>query len=89
MREQIGAVVRLLVWYERLCDVTGRHLSGSGDLGGYNSIDGERLALLVSKYHPDYLVLRRGGERRFRGLTVTYQNGGYSVLKIAAAGAEP
>jgi hypothetical protein len=79
----------LLGWYERLCDVTGRHVGGSGDLAGYNSIDGERLALLVGKYHPDYMVLRRGGERRFGELPVIYQNGGYSVLKIAAAGAEP
>ncbi len=55
----------LLDWYERLCDVTGRRVNGTGDLGGYNTLDGERLALVVSKYHPDYLVLRRGGERRF------------------------
>jgi hypothetical protein len=79
----------LLGWYERLCDVTGRHVNGSGDLGGYNSLDGERLALLSSKYHPDYLVLRRGGERRFTELPVIYQNGGYSVLKIDAASARP
>ena len=79
----------LLGWYERLCDVTGRRVGGSGDLAGYNSIDGERLALLVSKYHPDYVVLRRGGERRFGDLPVIYQNGGYSVLKIVAAGVEP
>ena len=72
----------LLGWYERLCDVTGRHVSGSGDLGGYNSLDPDRLALIVSKYHPDYLVLRRGGERRFSDLPVIYQNGGYSVLKL-------
>jgi hypothetical protein len=79
----------LLGWYERLCDVTGRHVGGSGDLSGYNSLDGERLALLVGKYHPDYVVLRRGGERRFGELPVIYQNGAYSVLKIAAAGAQP
>ncbi|MES1179304.1 MAG: DUF6798 domain-containing protein [Myxococcales bacterium] len=79
----------LLGWYERLCDVTGRHVGGTGDLGGYNSIDRQRLALLVSKYHPDYVVLRRGGEGRFTELPVIYQNGAYSVLKIAAAGAQP
>ncbi|HEY3252513.1 MAG TPA: hypothetical protein VGJ91_01145, partial [Polyangiaceae bacterium] len=53
-----------------------------GDLGGYGSLDPERLALIVSKYHPEYLVLRRGGERRFPGLPVVYQNSGYCVLKI-------
>ncbi|MEO6598415.1 MAG: DUF6798 domain-containing protein [Polyangiaceae bacterium] len=79
----------LLGWYERLCDVTGRRVRSSGDLGGYNSLDGERLALLVSKYHPDYVVLRRGGEHRFGELPVIYQNGGYSVLKIAGTPAQP
>ena len=72
----------LLVWYERLCDVTGRQLKSSGDLAGYGSLDPERLALIVSKYHPDYVVLRRGAERRFPGLPVVYQNYGYCVLKI-------
>jgi len=75
----------LLGWYERLCDVTGRHVTSSGDLGGYGSIDPERLALIESKYHPDYMVLRRGGERRFPGLVSVYQNGGYAVLKLAPA----
>ena len=79
----------LLTWYERLCDVTGRHVSSSRDLGGYGSLDPERLALLVSKYHPDYLVLRRGAESRFSELPTVYQNGGYSVLKIAAEGSKP
>jgi hypothetical protein len=79
----------LLGWYERLCDVTGRHVGGSGDLRGYNSLDSDRLALLVGKYHPNYVVLRRGDERRFAELPVIYQNGGYSVLKIGAAGAGP
>ncbi len=79
----------LLGWYERLCDVTGRRVGGSGDLSGYNSIDGERLALLVAKYHPDYLVLRRGGERRFSDLPVIFQNGGYSVLKIVPERVQP
>lgn len=79
----------LLGWYERLCDVTGRHIGGSGDLRGYNSLDSERLALLVGKYHPDYVVLRRGDERRFAELPVIYQNGGYSVLKLAGAHAGP
>jgi hypothetical protein len=72
----------LLVWYERLCDVTGRHLGSSGDLAGYHAMDAARLALIEAKYHPDYLVLRRGGERRFATFPVVYQNGGYSVLKI-------
>jgi hypothetical protein len=79
----------LLGWYERLCDVTGREVKNSGDLGGYHSMDPERLSLIVRKYHPDYLVLRRGGERRFADLPVVYQNSGYSVLKIAAAPARP
>ena len=79
----------LLGWYERLCDVTGRSIRGSGDLGGYASIDPPRLALIEAKYHPDFLVLRRGGERRFADFPVVYQNGGYSVLKIAAAPAQP
>jgi len=43
----------------------------------------------VSKYHPDYLVLRRGAESRFSELPTVYQNGGYSVLKIAAEGSKP
>src|SRR6188768_2217641 len=73
----------LLGWYERLCDVTGRQVKGMGDLGGYNSLDPERLSLIVSKYHPEYVVLRRGAERRFGDLPVVYQNSGYSVLKIA------
>ena len=73
----------LLGWYERLCDVTGRHIGNAGDMNGYGSLDEERLALIVSKYHPDYVVLRRGGERRFPELAVAYKNGGYSVLKIA------
>jgi hypothetical protein len=73
----------LLGWYERLCDVTGRHIGSAGDMNGYGSLDQERLALIVSKYHPDYVVLRRGGERRFPELAVAYKNGGYSVLKIA------
>ena len=73
----------LLGWYERLCDVTGRQVHGAGDMSGYGSLDQERLALIVSKYHPDYVVLRRGGERRFPELAVAYKNGGYSVLKIA------
>jgi hypothetical protein len=79
----------LLVWYERLCDVTGRHVGGTGDLGGYHSMDAERLALIEAKYHPDYLVLRRGGERRFASFPVVYQNGGYSVLKIVPAASAP
>ncbi len=79
----------LLVWYERLCDVTGRHVQGSGDLAGYQALDGERLSLLVAKYHPDYLVLRRGGERRFASFPVVYQNGGYSVLKIVPPAQNP
>ena len=79
----------LLVWYERLCDVTGRHVGGSGDLAGYQTIDGERLALLVDKYHPDYLVLRRGGERRFANLPVAYQNSGFTVLKIMPLAQSP
>ena len=79
----------LLGWYERLCDVTGRRVGGTSDLGGYNSIDAERLALVVSKYHPDYVVLRRGGERRFGDLPVIFQNGGYSVLKIEPSAAPP
>jgi hypothetical protein len=73
----------LLGWYERLCDVTGRHVGGLSDMGGYGSMDSERLALIVRKYHPDYVVLRHGAERRFPGLPIAYQNGGYSVLKIA------
>ena len=73
----------LLGWYERLCDVTGRQVKGSGDLSGYGSLDPERLSLIVSKYHPEYVVLRRGAERRFGDLPVVYQNSGYSVLKIA------
>jgi hypothetical protein len=79
----------LLVWYERLCDVTGRRVRGSGDLAGYQTIDPERLRLLQDKYRPDYLVLRRGGERRFANLPVVYQNGGYAVLKIAATPTAP
>ncbi|MEI9937841.1 MAG: DUF6798 domain-containing protein [Pseudomonadota bacterium] len=79
----------LLGWYERLCDVTGREVKSSGDLGGYNSIDRERLALIVSKYHPQYLVLRRGAERRFQDLPVVYQNSGYCVLKIGQNPALP
>jgi len=79
----------LLVWYERLCDVTGREVKGSGDLGGYGSLDPERLALIVGKYHPDYVVLRRGAEHRFQDLPVVYKNPGYSVLKIAADPARP
>ena len=58
-------------------------MKGSGDLAGYSSLDPERLALIVSKYHPDYLVLRRGAEARFENLPVVYKNSGYSVLKIA------
>jgi hypothetical protein len=79
----------LLGWYERLCDVTGRQVKGSGDLSGYGSIDPERLALIVSKYHPDYMILRRGGERRFENMPVIYQNSGYLVLKIATNPAQP
>ncbi|MEP7051644.1 MAG: DUF6798 domain-containing protein [Pseudomonadota bacterium] len=73
----------LLGWYERLCDVTGRNVRSAGDMGGYGSLDQERLALIASKYHPDYVILRRGGERRFPELELAYKNGGYSVLKIA------
>lgn len=72
----------LLGWYERLGDVTGRTVEKRGDLGGYNSMDAERLALIRRKYHPDYAVLRRGNERRFPGLRVIYQNGGYSVVDL-------
>ncbi len=80
----------LLGWYERLCDVTGRVVKGSGDLGGgYGSLDPERLALIVRKYHPEYVVLRRGAERRFPDLPMVYQNSGYSVLKIADSPAPP
>jgi len=79
----------LLGWYERLCDVTGRHVTSSSDLGGYGSMDPERLALIEQKYHPDYVVLRRGGERRFGDLPVVYQNSGYSVLKLGAAPPAP
>ncbi|HEX2669424.1 MAG TPA: DUF6798 domain-containing protein [Polyangiaceae bacterium] len=79
----------LLGWYERLCDVTGRQVKGSGDLAGYGSLDPERLAQIVGKYHPDYVVLRRGGERRFENLPVVYQNSGYSVLKIAGDAPKP
>lgn len=79
----------LLGWYERLCDVTGRTIKGRGDLGGYNSLDPERLAMLRQKYHPDFVVVRKGNERRFADLPVVYQNGGYSVLKLSGAGATP
>ena len=72
----------LMGWYERLCDVTGRQLASSGDLGGYQSLDLERLRRLVPKYHPDYVVVRRGNERRFPGFPVAFQNGGFTVLKI-------
>jgi hypothetical protein len=79
----------LLVWYERLCDVTGRHVAGTGDLSGYHAMDAQRLALLETKYHPDYVVLRRGTERRFPAFPVVYQNGGYSVLKIVPSALSP
>ena len=79
----------LLGWYERLCDVTGRQVKSSGDLAGYGSLDPERLALIVSKYHPEYVVLRRGGERRFEGVPVVYQNSGFSVLKIGDTPPKP
>jgi hypothetical protein len=79
----------LLVWYERLCDVTGRHVGGTGDLNGYHAMDAARLAFLEAKYHPDYVVLRRGGERRFPTFPIAYQNGGFSVLKIPAAVPNP
>jgi len=79
----------LLVWYERLCDVTGRRVASSGDLAGYQSLDGARLAELEAKYHPDYVVLRRGGERRFPSFPVVYQNGGYTVLKIQPEAPKP
>jgi len=79
----------LLGWYERLCDVTGRQVKSSGDLAGYGSLDPERLALIVSKYHPDYLVLRRGAEQRFSDLPVIYRNSGYSVLEIAGHAEKP
>ena len=79
----------LLGWYERLCDVTGREVRSSHDLSGYGSLDPERLALIVRKYHADYLVLRRGGEQRFAELPVVYKNGAYSVLKIAGPPALP
>jgi len=72
----------LLGWYERLCDVTGRQVAGSGDLAGYNSLDSERLALIERKYHPDFLVVRRGNDHRFPELPVVYRNGGYAVLKL-------
>ncbi|HKO47122.1 MAG TPA: DUF6798 domain-containing protein [Polyangiaceae bacterium] len=79
----------LLGWYERLCDVTGREVKGSGDLAGYGSLDPERLALIVRKYHAQYLVLRRGAENRFPDLPVVYRNSGYSVLKIVQNPSEP
>jgi hypothetical protein len=79
----------LLGWYERLCDVTGRQVGGLNDMAGYGSLDPERLALIVSKYHPDYLIVRRGAERRFPDLQVEFKNGGYSVLKVAPAAAPP
>jgi len=79
----------LLVWYERLCDVTGRQLGSSGDLAGYQSLDLDRLRQLVPKYHPDYVVVRRGNERRFPGFPVVYQNSGFSVLKLEPAALEP
>jgi 4-amino-4-deoxy-L-arabinose transferase-like glycosyltransferase len=79
----------LLGWYERLCDVTGRQVKSSGDLGGYNSLDAERLQLIVSKYHPDFVVLRHNAASGFSDLPLAYQNGGYSVRKIGAPGAPP
>lgn len=79
----------LLGWYERLCDVTGREVRSFRDLGSYGSIDPERLALIVRKYHPDFMVLRRGAERRFPDLPVVHRNGGYSVLKIASGEPPP
>jgi len=79
----------LLGWYERLCDVTGRQVKGMGDLGGYNSLDPERLSLIVSKYHPAYMVLRREAARRFPDLPVVYKNSGYSVLKIGDSPGQP
>ena len=79
----------LLVWYERLCDVTGRQLGSSADLGGYQGLDLERLRRLVPKYHPDYVVVRRGNERRFPGFPVVYQNNGFAVLKLEAAALAP
>jgi len=79
----------LLGWYERLCDVTGRQVKGMGDLGGYNSLDPERLSLIVSKYHPAYMVLRCEAARRFPDLPVVYKNSGYSVLKIGDSPGQP
>src|SRR6187431_361618 len=79
----------LLGWYERLCDVTGRQVRSSGDLAGYNTLDPERLALIVGKYHPEYMVLRRDAARRFPDLPVVYKNSGYSVLKIVDSPSQP
>jgi hypothetical protein len=78
----------LLGWYQRVCDVTGREVRSIGDLGGYNGLDRERLSLIVSKYHPEYVVLRREPARRFPDLPVVYQNSGYSVLKITDSPAQ-
>ena len=45
--------------------------------------------MLVAKYHVDFAVVRRGQARRFTDLAVAYQNGSYTVLKVAAPVSQP
>lgn len=71
----------LVEWRNRLADVCGRPINGAGDLGGYDSMNQQRLEHLTRKYALDYVVLRRGLERGLMGERV-FENAEFVVLKL-------
>jgi hypothetical protein len=69
-------------WYARLNDVCGRRVMTTSDLTGYADLDRERLGRLQAKYQVDYVVVRRGNERRLGDHPVVFANRTYAVLKL-------
>lgn len=54
----------LLEWHRRLEKVVGKPVKSSKDLDGYSALDEARLDKLRAEYKFDYVVVRRGQERK-------------------------
>jgi len=72
----------IIAWHERLNDVCGRDVKSADDLANYDALDRERLKQLKTKYHLDYLVVRRGNEERLGEYRVELKNDAYVVLGL-------
>jgi len=71
----------LVEWHRRLRDVSGRpDLMTLEELAGYDAMDPARLEALRARYHFEYVVVRRGTERRLPGYPHAYENASFLVL---------